>query len=515
MPAAKMGSTKARPKSAKTSTRGKGKTGASPTKTSGAGKQPVAGEVGVRVRMYRVGFGDCFLVSFPAADGSRAHVLIDCGVFKGQTGKGDLGSIEAAVDDIAQETAGKLALVVMTHRHADHIAGFSRCAKKFASFQAEAVWMPIWESEYGPAQKSQAIVAQVAFGLQAHLKAQIKAGADDDHREALDMLYDATGVDLSAAAATGHASNAASLAFLKTGLGVKPTYYKAGDEAKLPPTLAAAGVNARILGPPPVEDADLMKLMDLQRGVGEYLAASGSSAEDDAEFAPFGDVWTAKVEDCYGPAFKEWAPRSRAGNGATRRSDLSAARQRMEKALEQQQPAAALIAAKALDAFLNNQSLVILFTIKGKNLLFVGDAQAGNWEHWLYGIDTAEKAPHEALSPDAQHILGALDFYKVGHHGSTNATPIPAITAMAKSDRFVAMCSTQEGVYGKPANNSEVPRAPLMKALADECDLVRSDQISLKTDGSVVPPGAGAPKVLPKPKRGRIVAGGCWIDYLL
>jgi glyoxylase-like metal-dependent hydrolase (beta-lactamase superfamily II) len=54
------------------------------------------------------------------------------GVFKGTTGTGDLGAIEASVDDIAKETGGKLALVVMTHRHADHIAGFSRCAEKFA-----------------------------------------------------------------------------------------------------------------------------------------------------------------------------------------------------------------------------------------------------------------------------------------------------------------------------------------------------------------------------------------------
>lgn len=503
MPAARTGSSK--------------KTSGTRGKTSGAGKQTVAGEAGIRVRMYRVGFGDCFLVSFPVADDRKAHVLIDCGVFKGTTGKGDIGSIEAAVDNIAQETGGKLALVVMSHRHADHIAGFSRCAKKFASFQAEAVWMPIWESEYGPAQKSQAIVAQVAFGLQAHLKAQLKARPDDvDHQEALSMVYDATGVDLSAAPAAGQASNAASLAFLKTGLGVKPTYYKAGDEAKLPPTLAAAGLSARILGPPPVEDLDLMKLMDLKKGVGEYLADSGSSAEDDAKLAPFGDLWSAKVDDCYPPeAFKEWAPRSLPGDGATRRFETSAARQRMEKALEQQQPAAALTAAKALDSFLNNQSLVILFTFKGKNLLFVGDAQAGNWQHWLYGTDKAESAPQEALSPDAQHILGTLDFYKVGHHGSTNATPVAAVTAMGKGDRFVAMCSTQEDVYGTPAKNTEVPRTPLMNALAGECDLVRSDQISLKTGGGDFPPGAGAPKALPKPRQGRIVTEGCWIDYLL
>ena len=54
----------------------------------------------------------------------------------------------------------------------------------------------------------------------------------------------------------------------------------------------------------------------------------------------------------------------------------------MERSLKACQPEAALVAAKQLNSFLNNQSLVVLFEYKGKRLLFVGDAQAGNWEHW-------------------------------------------------------------------------------------------------------------------------------------
>ena len=36
----------------------------------------------VRVRMYRQGLGDCFLLSFPRP-GGESHVLIDCGVLDG------------------------------------------------------------------------------------------------------------------------------------------------------------------------------------------------------------------------------------------------------------------------------------------------------------------------------------------------------------------------------------------------------------------------------------------------
>ena len=48
----------------------------------------------IRIRMYRVGFGDCFLLSFPTNSG-HAHILVDCGVHF----KADIGTIEAAVAD--------------------------------------------------------------------------------------------------------------------------------------------------------------------------------------------------------------------------------------------------------------------------------------------------------------------------------------------------------------------------------------------------------------------------------
>ena len=35
----------------------------------------------------------------------------------------------------------------------------------------------------------------------------------------------------------------------------------------------------------------------------------------------------------------------------------------------------------------------MLFTFGGKKLLFVGDAQAGNWEHWLYRVDAPDRDP--------------------------------------------------------------------------------------------------------------------------
>src|SRR5262249_42727915 len=149
-----------------------------------------------------------------------------------------------------------------------------------------------------------------------------------------------------------------------------------------------AGVVCQILGPPPVTDLDLMKLMDLQKNVGQYLTDEGVTGSE--IFTPFGTEWEVDPteepsitdSELYGPdSFREWVQDSRKSWEPVTTQEAIQARVNMERVLEQSQPIAALIAAKQLNAFLNNQSLVVLFTFKGKKLLFVGDAQAGNWEH--------------------------------------------------------------------------------------------------------------------------------------
>jgi len=480
------------------------------------------GEAGIRVRMYRVGFGDFFVVSVLDEKGKPLHILIDCGVFRGTSQTGDLHSIEAAIADMAGMTRGRLELVVMTHRHADHIAGFARCEEAFRKMTVGEVWMPIWESEYEPkAVKFQAELARTALALQRHFF-RLGASASPEEATALRYMENATGG--AGAAATG--SNAAALKLLKHGLpGVtEPSYYKANDKPKLPGALQQAGLHAQVLGPPPLEDLDLMKLMDLQKGVGQYL--SEEVGDDAAVCAPFGREWEIRPADAlkadapYLPeSFGEWTS-PRKSWGSVSRKLGRAGQRRMEQALKASQPLAALIAAKQLNSFLNNQSLVILFTLRGKSLLFAGDAQAGNWEHWLFETDTPDKKGSAAVSGAARKLLTSLDFYKVGHHGSGNATPKAAADLMASEGRrFAAMCSTEAHVYGTedpddPSKGTEVPRGPLLEKLATRAALVRSDQIAIKVGAKTIP--ARVPASLPAPIPGaRFEKGDFWIDCYL
>lgn len=478
----------------------------------------------LRVRMYRVGFGDFFLVTVPSSDGPQ-HILIDCGVTPGTTHKGDIGTIKDAVADMAKETENHLALIIVTHRHMDHIIGFSRCTDLFKQITVDAIWMPYWESEYvEQATKMQAELTALALDVQQHLA--LSARGDAETEDMLGMLRNATGVDdadvlgVAGGAAgsnkgKGGGTNAASLALLKTGFGIKPEYYKKGDKPKLPKSLDESGLTAEILGPPPADALTFMKLTDLKKGVGQYLGtdAGADAAVDGAggkgnKFDPFGEAWHATAADYPPSAFREWAPRKQ---GAL--SDYSVRHPAaLEAAVNSSQPSLLFTAVKALDSFLNNQSLVVLFTFEEKKLLFVGDAQAGNWEYWMYG-GTPNKAPSiDEITAEGKSILSHLDFYKVGHHGSTNATPITAVDTM--DGEFVSMCSTQADTFGSVANKSEVPRDPLMDALAKKSDVVRSDDVAV-TVGDGVPASSEAPAKLPKPKRGRLVEGPIYIDYFL
>jgi hypothetical protein len=225
---------------------------------------------------------------------------------------------------------------------------------------------------------------------------------------------------------------------------------------------------------------------------------------------PFGREHVVSASDYPPSAFREWASRK---NGV--RPDFSKRHSKeLEKGVREATPAALFMAAKTLDAMLNNQSLVVLFEWQGKKLLFAGDAQGGNWEYWLYGDGVPATDPSSlTLSKDGKQILGAIDFYKVGHHGSTNATPISAVEAMGHDHSFVSMCSTEGDTFGSVKNSSEVPRGPLLDALAKKSTLVRSDQIAVSEGGVNVP--ATVAEKLQKPASGTLEVGSCYVDYLL
>jgi len=146
--------------------------------------------------------------------------------------------------------------------------------------------------------------------------------------------------------------------------------------------------------------------------------------------------------------------------------------------------------ALALDSVRNNASLVIVFRFRGRTLLFPGDAQWGNWQSWI-GTN------------DARQLLNTLDFFKIAHHGSENATPVDVVHAL-RDTGLAAMVSTQVTPF------PTIPRMPLLADLEKHCVdhvVVRSDVLAVA--GAPAAPGPKRP--LPKGFK----AGAIWIDYSL
>jgi hypothetical protein len=129
---------------------------------------------------------------------------------------------------------------------------------------------------------------------------------------------------------------------------------------------------------------------------------------------------------------------------------------------------------RALDDAMNNTSVILLFEALGKKLLFPGDAQIENWSYAL-------------ADPATRKLLADVDVYKVGHHGSLNATPRTLWSSFTKrggsgATRLRTFLSTRAGKHGTPSRGTEVPRRKLVDALEAESALFSTQQLRTRKD---------------------------------
>jgi beta-lactamase superfamily II metal-dependent hydrolase len=389
------------------------------------------------VRMYRVGFGDCFLVTLP---GPR-HVLVDCGVHVA----GDIGTLEEVIADIAAETGSRLDLVIASHPHEDHIGGFARGETVFRTCSIGEVWLP-WTED--PTDAEAYRLRQARARLTSALSARAAAGA----------LPGAIAALLANAAAR---RNDEALRLLRSGFGTGATVRFLGAGAAFDDAAGVPGLAARLLGPPRAEA--FLKSMNPPRSERYLRAVEGGDAELVGACAPFGSEWVDT------------------GGLGPRLSERE--RRRLVRAVASSPDQLAF----ALDRAINNTSLVCLFTYRGRSLLFPGDAQYGSWKSWL-------------ASPEAAALLETIDFYKVSHHGSENASPRTAVEAMVKPG-LVAMASTQSVPW------PSIPQEALWSALSERTGgrIVRSDQLAVASTAtrSTIPVSA------------EFESGRLWFDYRL
>jgi beta-lactamase superfamily II metal-dependent hydrolase len=487
------------------------------TKKPASGSR-AAGKSQLRVRMYRVGFGDFFLITVPTKTFGAQHILIDCGVHAG-----NIGTMDSCVQDLVKVTNRKLALVIATHYHADHLSGFASNFDDFAQFEVGMVWITNrLDPENRGAMKFKDQLRSLAGELQFRLG--LRATEQDEDSEeglatqrALFKITDALGFsldDTKLGTSAKEGSNEKALRLLTKSFKNKPPvkYYQGGENPELPKTLKGA-ITAELLGPAPIDSAADFATSD--NNTEQYLAAAAEQGLPDEKLRPFDKDWPATAGDYQPWVFSAYSTDEQLNFPETATN--------MQNLLKSSQPDVLLAAADKLDGTLNNQSLVILFTVNKRKLLFVGDAQWGNWAYWLYGENVSGKDP--GILNSAKKILESVDFYKVGHHGSTNANPIPAVSAL--NPKCVSMCSTESsdaypkkkrpyGTISKDPNKkgTEVPRIVLMEEMEKLTGnrLVRSDWIPVPAPLDVLasPEAKGQLKKLPPD----FEQGELYLDYI-
>lgn len=419
----------------------------------------------VEIRAYQVGFGDCFLVTFVYDTKDRRSVLIDFGTTELPAVGGNRlqpsKHMPLIANEIQKDCGGRLTAVVATHRHADHISGFatdtttgksgeiiknlkpklvlqpwtedpdaktdatkatrdsSRSPKSFTSgLQAmhDIARDVVAITERPPAWMSAALRKELAFIGQDNIK----------NRSAVENLI-AMGVAMGARAVWAHHGS------------------PSGLDSLLP------GVKVHVLGPPNLEQTEKIRKQRSRDPDQFWHLLAGPPALQGANVLAHG-----------------------LGHPRNGRAALPVEARWFRERLDRMRGDQLLQIVRTLDNQMNNTSLILLFEVGGKKLLFPGDAQIENWSYALQEAENAAKT---------RALLADVDVYKVGHHGSLNATPKKLLwenfTKKGSTKRLRTILSTLPGKHGKVASKTEVPRRPLLEALEKETTLLNTHDYPL------------------------------------
>ncbi|MEO7182962.1 MAG: MBL fold metallo-hydrolase, partial [Gemmatimonadaceae bacterium] len=376
---------------------------------------------------YNVGFGDCFLLCWHYSGGRDRTVLIDFGT-TGLPAKAPKDQMQLIAKDIAAVCQGKLDAVVVTHRHRDHVSGFATNAAGTApgdvirGLKPTIVVQP-WTEDPKAKRKATAATETLSKSLAlvrslqeqrmvsgyvaAEAGAMLEAiGSGPGRGKFLTAMVEGMEGILNPSAVENLQTMASRHAYVNHGS-------KSGLESLLP------GVRITVLGPPTRDQSpdieseranDEAEFWMLQARAGRRAMATGS---DESRTPLFPQARTADPTQSYST---RWLiPRLRAIRG----DEL-------------------LGIVRALDRQMNNTSVILLFEIRKQKLLFPGDAQIENWEFTLG-------------KPALMSRLKDVTFYKVGHHGSRNATPkslwknFALKSAMPSVTRLQTVVSTKAG----------------------------------------------------------------------
>ncbi len=381
----------------------------------------------IQIRMYNVGFGDCFLLILP----TKHTILVDAGFHSNGPGpfSGDALVTQIIADVTAATGHARIDVVIATHRHQDHVFAFN--STKWNGASVGEVWLP-WVENRKSAEAKSLWKKKDGFALRL-TQALSTFNLTKEERDDIDFMLWNAGVDIPGMGFAAW-SNLGALNTLHGGFASRdrelPRYLprtKTFPESFKPAVLP--GVRVHVLGPSrdpefieeldPKDDDETYRTLALRAA---QVAAAGAQLP-----APFGEVWEVP----------------------NRERGFKLSSSEVERMIELAQNADALAAAEQLDNMINSTSLVLVLQIGTARLLLPGDAEWGTWKRIL-------------KDDDACALLKGSTFFKVGHHGSHNATSKTLVEKILPQN-IPAMISTQQGTG---TWRKDIPLRELLDALA-------------------------------------------------
>jgi hypothetical protein len=432
----------------------------------------------ITIRMYNVGFGDCFLLTFKSSDKDR-HVLIDFGSTAAPK-SGSANYMVEIAEDIKAACNGKLDILVATHRHRDHISGLATdgdgTGKIIASLNPDHVIQP-WTEDPDAEVNALTATTPTDDNSDKHLTAQYLGSLEDMHSIAANVVQlihekklvmeDEKKNQLSFLGENNLPNVSAVKNLIAMGAAGKAHYVNAG--MKLDNLLP--GVKISVLGPPTLKQSEAIRK---------------ERSKDPGEFWQFRSFWASQQMAASSMAV------GRGSTSFTKHRTLPRASRspNMRWFIEQSQRIHAdqtLDLVRDLDSVMNNTSVILLFEIGDRKLLFPGDAQIENWSFALKDAEWCD-------------LLKDVNLYKVGHHGSLNGTPKSLWKLFSHrghadiQERLETLCSTKSGKHGSAKSGTEVPRAPLVEELKTDSDFSSTEEFrapDARVDSITISVGTG------------------------
>lgn len=412
----------------------------------------------VRVQMFRQGLGDSLLITFDHDGPNEQRMLIDCGTLGNKVSSVNTASIAEYLQTLVDD-GKKIDFLVATHEHQDHVSGFRKDLQPVLQGNVGEVWLAWTEDSTDTlAQK----IAKFQGDLVSSLAVVAKVAPDEPVCQNVASLVEFSGDTLLGAKFATTVNE--SMEFVRSGTGAKTEYWNPGDliDDRI------AGFRIYVLGPPRNEDAlknlgehgsdELYGLaLGLHRTANLHL--SDSTLRNDPEM-PFdvryhqtGSATRARQYASYNDPAEQW-----------RRIDFEWLNGSSDLALQ-------------LDSLTNNTSLVLAIEriADGRVLLFPADAQEGNWLSWhdeklKWSVIDETGNMREVKAAD---LLARTVFYKVGHHGSHNATAKgKGLEMMTRQDELTAFIPVDRAMAltRNPKGSWKMPARPLYRELLRRCE---------------------------------------------